>query len=76
MVSKFDGHAKRELIVNNSFFLKSLLMIELDVLPMYIGKMYINSLDDLTRISYSGSKSTMIDELNDFAENGKKEIAM
>lgn len=40
-----------------------------NVLPMYIGKMYINSLDDLNRISYSGSKSSMIDELNDFAEN-------
>jgi len=34
--------------------------------------MYINSLNDLTRITYSNSKSTMIDELNDFAENGKR----
>lgn len=40
-----------------------------NVLPTYIGKIYINSLDDLTKITNSGSKSTMIDELNDFAEN-------
>jgi len=41
-----------------------------DSLPTYIGKMYINSLNDLTRITSSGSKQMPVDELNDFAEKG------
>jgi len=33
--------------------------------------MYINSLIDLTRITATGLKSTIVDELNDFSENGR-----
>jgi hypothetical protein len=33
--------------------------------------MYINSLIDLTRITSTGLKSTIVDELNDFSENGR-----
>jgi len=40
-----------------------------NALPMFIGKMYINSLNDLTRITSTGSKPMIVDELNDFAEN-------
>ncbi|CAF1084415.1 unnamed protein product [Rotaria sp. Silwood1] len=40
-----------------------------NVIPTFIGKMYINSLNDLTRIISSGSKQTTVDELNDFIEN-------
>ncbi|CAF4313135.1 unnamed protein product [Rotaria sp. Silwood2] len=40
-----------------------------NAIPTFIGKMYINSLNDLTRITSSGSKQTAVDELNDFAEN-------
>jgi len=36
----------------------------------FIGKMYINSLNDLTRIISSGPKQMPVDELNDFAEKG------
>jgi hypothetical protein len=43
-----------------------------DVLPVFIGKMYINSLNDLTKIASTGPKGLIIDELNDFAENGKR----
>ncbi|CAF0802610.1 unnamed protein product [Rotaria sordida] len=39
------------------------------LIPTVIGKMHINSLNDLTRITSSGSKQTAVDELNDFAEN-------
>ncbi|CAF1000413.1 unnamed protein product [Adineta ricciae] len=35
----------------------------------FIGKMYINSLNDLNKIVLSGSKQMAVDELNDFAEN-------
>jgi hypothetical protein len=33
--------------------------------------MYINSLIDLTRITSTGSKSMIVDELNDFADYGR-----
>jgi hypothetical protein len=36
----------------------------------FIGKMFINSLNDLTRITSSGPKQMPVDELNDFAEKG------
>jgi hypothetical protein len=36
----------------------------------FIGKMFINSLNDLTRITSSGPKQMTVDELNDFAEKG------
>ena len=42
-----------------------------DVLPVFIGKMYINSLMDLAPVTPMGSKVTTVEELNDFAENGK-----
>jgi tubulin polyglutamylase complex subunit 2 len=40
-----------------------------NVLPIFIGKIYINSLMDLTKITSLGSKTAIVDELNDFAEN-------
>lgn len=42
-----------------------------DALPVFIGKMYINSLMDLAPITPMGSKVTPVEELNDFADNGR-----
>lgn len=42
-----------------------------DVLPIFIGKMFINSLMDLTPITPIGSKVMLVEELNDFADNGR-----
>lgn len=49
----------------------SLCFVYKDLIPSYIGKMHINSLNDLTRIATSGSKQTAVDELNDFVQHGK-----
>ncbi len=70
---KFDGHVKLYLIVNRTTYLILLLICLFisDVLPTFIGKMYINSLNDLTKITSLGSKILIVDELNDFAENGR-----
>ncbi|CAF3328913.1 unnamed protein product [Rotaria socialis] len=40
-----------------------------NTIPTFIGKMHINSLNDLTKIVTAGSKQTAVDELNDFSEN-------
>jgi hypothetical protein len=37
----------------------------------FLGKLHINSLNDLMKYSMSGSKEMAIDELNDFAEHGR-----
>ena len=47
-----------------------------DPLPTYLGKMFINPLNDLARITTSGSKQMAVDELNDFVENGNESWAV
>jgi hypothetical protein len=48
-----------------------IILIAADLLPIFLGKMHINSLANLSRIAYPGSKQMAIDELNDFAEHGR-----
>ncbi len=71
---KYDGHVKQEIIVNkwNNKKTKTICFFLFeDVLPIFIGKMYINSLIDLTRITSNGSKPMIVDELNDFVDYGR-----